>query len=388
MEGIKGIKEVKSDFYAQPRRYNGISGAHWMLSVRDVYKTYEGKPLLRGVSFDLSAGETLCLLGPSGSGKSTLLRIIAGLETAERGQVTWDGQDLAGVATHRRNFGLMFQDYALFPHRNVIENVAFGLRMQGLSREETQTRAMEALEGVNLAEFASRRVTDLSGGEQQRVALARALAPRPRLLMLDEPLGALDRGLKDQLLNELRRLLHSTGIPAIYVTHDQEEAFALADRLLLLHEGSIVQSGSPDDVYTHPGSAWVAAFLGQTNLIPGEVIGGEPLMVKTEVGVFRATSAAGQALRTGEPVTLLLRADEAHLLDYPSDRAGLCGRVSDVVFKGDGYQMDLQVEEQTGGGIHELSFRVSRLLTVGAKVALEIPAEAAIAFRGGEDWKL
>jgi ABC-type Fe3+/spermidine/putrescine transport system ATPase subunit len=364
-----------------------------MLAVSDVYKTYEGKPLLRGVSFDLSGGETICLLGPSGSGKSTLLRIIAGLETAEQGRVTWDGQDLAGVAPHRRNFGLMFQDYALFPHRNVIENVAFGLRMQGLGRAEIQKRAMEALDQVNLSEFGSRRVTDLSGGEQQRVALARALAPRPRLLMLDEPLGALDRGLKDQLLNEIRRLLHVTHIPAIYVTHDQEEAFALADRLVLLHEGSIVQSGSPDEVYTHPISAWVAAFLGQTNLIAGQVTASEPCMVRTELGIFQATPARGSAPLVGEQVTLLLRPDEAHLVDPSSEKASLCGQVADVVFKGDVYRMDLQVQSQTGegirlpgGGLRTLTFRVRRPPEIGSIAALEMPAESVLAFQEAGSW--
>ena len=170
-----------------------------MLEIRDIWKSYEGQPLLNGVSFSLEAGETVCLLGRSGSGKSTLLRIIAGLETAERGQVLWQGQDLSAVPVHLRQFGLMFQDYALFPHRDVAENVGFGLRMQGLSKAEISLRVAEALEQVNLAAFAKRRVTDLSGGEQQRVALARALAPRPRLLMLDEPLGALDRALREQL---------------------------------------------------------------------------------------------------------------------------------------------------------------------------------------------
>ena len=365
-----------------------------MLAVRDIYKTYEGKPLLRGVSFDLSDGETICLLGPSGSGKSTLLRIIAGLETAERGHVTWDGHDLAGVAPHRRNFGLMFQDYALFPHRNVIENVAFGLRMQGLARAEIQKRTTEALEQVNLTEFGSRRVTDLSGGEQQRVALARALAPRPRLLMFDEPLGALDRGLKDQLLDEIRRLLHATHIPAIYVTHDQEEAFALADRLVLLHEGSIVQSGSPDEVYNHPNSAWVAAFLGQTNLIAGQVTAIDPWTVRTEVGVFQVTPARESSLKVGEQVTLLLRPDEAHQVDPSSEKANLCGQVVDVVFKGDGYRMDLQVREQTGGGnllpgggMRTFTFRVSRPPAVGSLVALEMPAETVLAFQEVNSWK-
>ncbi|MGD0708243.1 MAG: ABC transporter ATP-binding protein, partial [Anaerolineaceae bacterium] len=202
-----------------------------MLEVRQIFKDFEGQPLLKGVSLTVSQGETVCLLGPSGSGKSTLLRIIAGLEPAESGQVLWDGRDLKEVPVYQRRFGLMFQDYALFPHKNVADNVAFGLRMQNLPADEIKQRVQEALEQVHLQAFARRRVTDLSGGEQQRVALARALAPRPLLIMLDEPLGAMDRALREQLIGEIRGLLHETRIPAIYVTHDQEEAFTIADRL-------------------------------------------------------------------------------------------------------------------------------------------------------------
>src|SRR5512133_1394391 len=209
---------------------------------------YEGKPLLCGVSFTVGEGETVCLLGPSGSGKSTILRIVAGLEEADQGSIVWDGEDVTRVPAHRRNFGLMFQDYALFPHRSVAENIAFGLRMHGLPAAQIKPRVQEALERVNMTGFERRRVTDLSGGEQQRVALARALAPNPRLMMLDEPLGALDRALKEQVEEEVRRLLHISGIPAIYVTHDQDEAFAVADRLILLHQGRVIQSGAPAEV--------------------------------------------------------------------------------------------------------------------------------------------
>ncbi|MDP2995121.1 MAG: ABC transporter ATP-binding protein, partial [Anaerolineales bacterium] len=232
-----------------------------MLELIDIHKSYEGQPLLSGISFTVAAGETVCLLGPSGSGKSTLLRIIAGLETPEQGQVRWDGEDLVPVPVHRRSFGLVFQDYALFPHLNVAENVAFGLKMQNLAGAGTNLRVASILEMVNLTGFGDRRVTDLSGGEQQRVALARALAPNPRLLMFDEPLGALDRSLREQLMDELRRILHESGVPAIYVTHDQEEAFTLADRVLLLHDGGIVRSGTPEQVWSDPGSVWAAQFL-------------------------------------------------------------------------------------------------------------------------------
>ena len=281
-------------------------------------------------------------MGASGSGKSTLLRIIAGLETAEQGEINWDGEDISSVPTHRRNFGLMFQDYALFPHKSVAENVAFGLRMQNLPSAEIRPRVREALEQVNMTSFANRRVTDLSGGEQQRVALARVLAPRPRLLMLDEPLGALDRSLKEQLMEELHRLLRLSQIPAIYVTHDQEEAFTLADRLILMRDGAITQEGSPGEVYRRPASPWVARFLGLDNLLEGEVITTRPFQVKTQLGILSPACAPSPDIPPGSPVSLLIRPNGARL-EAPDRQNNLfTGRVEDVVFHGEIYRCDLK----------------------------------------------
>ncbi len=236
------------------------------------------------MSFQANEGEIVCLLGPSGCGKTTLLRIIAGLETADRGQVTFDGRPLNDVAVHRRGFGLMFQDFALFPHKDVRANVAFGLRMQGLSKSQIERRVAEMLALVGLEGYGQRRVYDLSGGEQQRVALARSLAPGPRLLMLDEPLGSLDRALREELMNELRAILKGVGVTVLYVTHDQQEAFAVADRVLIMHSGRIVQQGSPQAVYHRPNSVWVARFLGLTNLVPGQVLAHDPLKLDTPLG--------------------------------------------------------------------------------------------------------
>jgi spermidine/putrescine transport system ATP-binding protein len=305
-----------------------------MLEVIDIHKTYEGQPLLNGISFTVAAGETVCLLGPSGSGKSTLLRLIAGLEQPEAGQVCWDGDDLSVVAVHKRNFGLMFQDYALFPHLNVAENVAFGLEMQGLDQPQIERRVGEALERVNLHGFEQRRVTDLSGGEQQRVALARALAPRPRLLMFDEPLGALDRTLRDRLITELRDILHDSGVPAIYVTHDQEEAFTIAEQVLLLHDGRIVQRGEPGQVFTCPASAWVARFLGLGNVLEGRVVSDG--LIETRIGLLEL--ACEHAHAPGELVSLLIRPGGAKLGDGQNS---LLGRVSDVVFHLNDFRVSL-----------------------------------------------
>jgi spermidine/putrescine transport system ATP-binding protein len=306
-----------------------------MLELIDIHKTYEGKPLLSGVSFTVKLGETLCLLGASGSGKSTLLRIIAGLEKPESGQVWWDGRELDPVPAHQRNFGLVFQDYALFPHLSVAENVAFGLKMRNLPGDETKLRVTASLQQVNLGNFADRSVTDLSGGEQQRVALARALATRPRLLMFDEPLGALDRALRDHLLDELRRILHESEVPAIYVTHDQEEAFAIADRIALLHNGQIEQIGAPAEVFASPASGWVANFLGLGNVLEGRLLGGN--RVETELGILDVVCETGAGL--GEAVALLVRPEDVQLT---SNGTGLTGRAADVLFQKNGYRVTLE----------------------------------------------
>jgi ABC-type Fe3+/spermidine/putrescine transport system ATPase subunit len=306
-----------------------------MLELIDIYKIYENQLLLSGISLSVQGGETVCLLGASGSGKSTLLRIIAGLEDPESGKVLWDGADLASVPTHQRNFGLVFQDYALFPHLTVSENVAFGLKMQNLSDNEIKLRVTASLEQVNMEGFANRRVTDLSGGEQQRVALARALAPRPRLLMFDEPLGALDRALRDHLQGELREILHDSGVPAIYVTHDQEEAIAIADRIALLHEGQITQEGTPAEVFAHPASGWVANFLGLGNVIEGKWLGKG--RVETSLGVLEVDDKTEANL--GESVALLIRPEHVFLTKNGS---GLKGRVADVLFQKNGFRVTLE----------------------------------------------
>ena len=345
-----------------------------MLDVQDIWKTYEGKPLLCGASFSVAVGETVCLLGASGSGKSTLLRIISGLETPEKGRVLWDGQNMAGVPVHQRGFGLMFQDYALFPHRSVAENVAFGLRMQNIPRAEIQQRVREALERVNMASFAERRVTDLSGGEQQRVALARALAPRPRLLMLDEPLGALDRALKEQVEEELRRLLHAANIPAIYVTHDQEEAFAIADRLILLRDGKVEQTGAPAEVHASPASPWVARFLGLTNLLAGRITSVDPLEAETALGTLGGVWAGVGQPRVGQPVSLLLRSAEAVLDGAGNGHNVLHGVVEDSVFRGEGFRLGIRAAND-----QEFSFYSDRPHQPGTEVRLALP-ETAVQF--------
>jgi spermidine/putrescine transport system ATP-binding protein len=308
-----------------------------MLKVHHIHKNYAGRPLLNDISLNLEQGETICLLGASGSGKSTLLRIIAGLESPDSGSVAFDGIDLTAIPPHLRDFGLVFQDYALFPHLNVYDNVAFGLKMRRLPTAEINQRVVNAMETVNLGGFEKRRVTDLSGGEQQRVALARALATHPRLLMFDEPLGALDRTLREDLLNELRRILHQTDIPSIYVTHDQEEAFTIADRVLILHEGRIVCEGTPVEVWSNPGSAFAAGFLGLGNIVQGKILGrmlDASWEVKVDARVFAVQCRHPH--QVGDNVHLLVRPLPAE--DEPNT---IQGAVMDVIFQQDRFKVAL-----------------------------------------------
>lgn len=273
-----------------------------MLTLTALSKSFGSLKAIADVSFRLEPGQTLAIIGPSGCGKSTLLSIIAGLLPPDSGDVLWDNQSLAGAPTHQRGFGLMFQDYALFPHLNVIDNVLFGLR--GSDRLQA---AADMLDRVGLAGFGKRDVQTLSGGEQQRVALARALAPRPRLLMLDEPLGALDRALREQLTGELRRLLTEFEQTAIYVTHDQQEAFGIADVVLVMRAGGVEQWGPPERVYAAPANDWVRQFLGPGRVVEGRVTENT---ISTPAGDWPLPAAEPAApLREGDEVVMLLRAE-------------------------------------------------------------------------------
>jgi len=327
-----------------------------MLTLSHITKTFEGAPLLRDLSLTVDAGEIVSLLGPSGSGKTTLLRIIVGLEQPEAGEILFAGQNLRDVPTHQRGIGLMFQDLALFPHKNVFENVAFGLRMQNVAREEIQARVTAALALVGLAGLAARDVARLSGGEQQRVALARALAPQPRMLLFDEPLGALDRLLREQLVVELRAILKRIGMTALYVTHDQDEAFTLADRVAILHAGRLTQIGTPAEIYRAPANTFVAQFLGLTNLFPARVrADGE---IETELGVF----PPGEVGATTAGYLALIRPERVRVSE-----AGLAARVEECVFRAGKYRA--RVVTARGA---RLMLESEQALAIGATVHLQI----------------
>src|ERR1700742_3779267 len=249
-----------------------------VISVRDIHKSYGRYPALNGVSLDIRPGELLALLGPSGSGKTTLLRTIAGLEFPEQGQVLFDGEDVTFSGAAERKVGFVFQQYALFKHMTVARNVAFGLdvrkRKDRPGKAVVAKRVQDLLELVELGEMGKRFPSQLSGGQRQRVALARALAVDPKVLLLDEPFGALDAAVRKSLRRELRRIHDATGVTTIFVTHDQEEALELADRVAILNLGRIEQVGTPDQVHDHPASAFVCGFVGAANRFEGAVSGG------------------------------------------------------------------------------------------------------------------
>lgn len=274
-----------------------------LLEVINVSKFYPpATHAVRDASVSLDQGEILCLLGPSGCGKTTLLRMIAGLEKPDSGGILFEGRDIVSVPPHERGFGMMFQDFALFPHKNVRDNIAFGLRMKGMPRDEIVRRVERILDVVELGGMGERAIAQLSGGEQQRVALGRALAPGPRLLMLDEPLGALDRALRERLMLDLRAILKRVGMTAVYVTHDQTEAFAVADTLAVMNAGRIIQTGPPQEVHEFPATPFVAQFLGFQNLIPGRVDSSG--MIETPIGLFQVD---GSGLPQGSEALLLIK---------------------------------------------------------------------------------
>ena len=284
-----------------------------MLRAEEITVRFDGTPALDRATLDIADGEVVTVLGPSGSGKTTLLRVVAGLQRPDAGRVLLDGRDLSGAPPHLRGIGLVFQDHALFPHRDVFGNVSFGLRMRGDSPERIARRIGELLRLVGLAGYERRSVARLSGGEQQRVALARALAPEPRVLLLDEPLGSLDRPLRERLLEDLAQLFDELGATAVYVTHDQAEAFALGDRVAVMRAGSVDQVGEPDELWAHPASRDVARFLGLSSIANGALVRPEA------VGVVPASRGGDgiveRAVRQGPTVRLSVRLDDGSRLD-------------------------------------------------------------------------
>ena len=349
------------------------------LVVSGADKRFGAATVLRDLSLSVAQGEFVSLLGPSGCGKTTLLRCIAGLLHPDRGQITVGGRDITALAAHQRNVGVVFQNYALFPHLTVAENIAFGLRARGISKAEAAPRVAEALALVRMEAHGEKPVTALSGGQQQRVAVARALVVRPSLLLLDEPFSALDRKLRETMQVELKQLLREVGITAIFVTHDQEEALVVSDRVAVMNAGQIEQLTDPVTLYHAPASLYVLDFVGQSTKLSGKVLrsGDGMIEVQTAFGVLRAPASfmAGSSVAVGVRPEAMFLAPEAD----PALNT-LQGRISDISFLGSRTQIHLDAPAE---GEDRVILELSRLpagVATGQEVSFGFRVADTMAF--------
>ena len=334
-----------------------------IISLKDISKAFDGETVLDHINLEIHDKEFVTFLGPSGCGKTTTLRIIGGFETPDTGDVFFDGKRINDIPPYQRNVNTVFQKYALFPHLNVYENVAFGLRLKKEPEEQIKEKVQEMLAMVNLKGFERRRVTTLSGGQQQRVAIARALINHPKVLLLDEPLGALDLKLRKDMQNELKRIQRQTGITFIYVTHDQEEALSMSDVIVVMAEGKIQQIGSPVDIYNEPENAFVADFIGESNILDGMML--SDYKVRFSGHTFTCVDS-GFASR--ELVDIVVRPEDVDVV--PTDKGMLTGTVSSVTFKGDYYEIIVDV-----GGFKWM-LETSDFVGVDEVIGLHIEPEA------------
>ena len=308
-----------------------------LIELKGISKSYDGEKVIDSMNLYIRDKEFITLLGPSGCGKTTTLRIIGGFETADEGQLYFDGVEISDVPAYKRNVNTVFQKYALFPHLNVYENIAFPLRLKKVAEEEIKTKFTEMLKMVALTGFENKSVSTLSGGQQQRVAIARALISHPRVLLLDEPLGALDLKLRKDMQNELKTIQQAIGITFIYVTHDQEEALSMSDTVVVMADGEIQQIGTPTDIYNEPKNAFVADFIGESNIIDGIML--EDKKVKLASHVFDCVDGGYEP---NEPVDVVIRPED---VDVVSPENGmLTGKVTSVTFKGVHYEIIVDIK--------------------------------------------
>ena len=308
------------------------------LHIKSLRKSFGGQIALSDVSLRIESGEFICLLGESGCGKTTLLRQVAGLDSPDAGAITLDDEDLLSIPCHERNIGMVFQSLALFPHLSVLDNVAYALDIRGVDKNTRHAEAGRLLTMVGLSDFGGRKISQLSGGQKQRVAIARALATKPSLFLMDEPFSALDAGLREHLQIEIRKLQKSLGITTIFVTHDQREAMAVADRIVVLNNGKIEQAGTPTEIYAQPASAFVADFIGDNNLLD----------VKVEAGdlYFLSQSLGAVDLPDGD-YKIAIRPEHLTLFPAHSKKKGILAKVTLVRSLGAMYETELQIGEQT-----------------------------------------
>ncbi|MBE6545987.1 MAG: ABC transporter ATP-binding protein [Ruminococcaceae bacterium] len=308
-----------------------------LIELKNICKSFDGEQILSDVNLYINDHEFITLLGPSGCGKTTTLRIIGGFETPDEGDVYFDGERINDVPAYKRNVNTVFQKYALFPHLNVYDNIAFGLKLAKVNKDETRKRVSEMLELVNLRGFERRNVNLLSGGQQQRVAIARALINQPQVLLLDEPLGALDLKLRKDMQVELKNIQAKTGITFIYVTHDQEEALSMSDTVVVMANGKIQQIGTPTDIYNEPINAFVADFIGESNIIDGVML--SDFKVRFAKHTFECLD---KGFDTNEPVDVVVRPEDVDVV--PVKKGMLCGKVTSVTFKGVHYEIIVDID--------------------------------------------
>ena len=356
------------------------------VGIEKVVKTFGAFVALKEVSVEIRAGEIFFLLGPSGCGKTTLLRCVAGFHRPQSGRILIGGREVTDLSPHQRDTGMMFQSYALWPHMTLAENVAFGLEMRKVPRAEIRRRVGEALELVHLADRAKARPNQLSGGQQQRVALARALVIKPQCLLLDEPLSNLDAKLRLEMRMEIRRICKQAGLTAVYVTHDQKEALSVADRLAVMRDGAIEQTGTPEEVYRTPSNRFVAGFIGEGNFIEGRVEGAGPagVTVSTRFGPLRAARAAA-GMAAGDGVTLCLRPESVRFEPPPPGAPNvLRGRYLESVYLGEVAQHMIALSQADGDSLPFKAFELNPLAgrdRAGEPAAVWVPPEQVIVTR-------
>lgn len=353
------------------------------VSLNNVTKKFDDVLAVNNVSLDIEDGEFFSLLGPSGCGKTTTLRLIAGFEQPTLGDVSIMGQPVAGVPAYRRPVNTVFQNYALFPHMTVAKNVAFGLEMAKVPPNEITRRVNEALELVQMGSYHERKTTQMSGGQKQRVALARALVNRPRVLLLDEPLGALDLKLRKAMQLELKQIQSEVGITFIYVTHDQEEAITMSNRIAVMNEGEVQQIGSSRDIYEHPTNRFVADFIGETNFIDGTVISSGKYEVLESAGV-KFSGRAQNPLSTGTSATLAIRPEKIRLLQPHThkptpNRVSLHGQITDVIYIGTDtrYQVALDTGDKLFVRVQNIGQEQNHTLQTGQDTTVQWSADDA-----------
>ena len=334
-----------------------------IIEIQGVSKVYGDNTVLDNLSLNIRKNEFLTLLGPSGCGKTTTLKIIAGFETADSGKVIFNGSDISNIPPYKRQLNTVFQKYALFPHMNIYENIAFGLKIKKLPKDEINKKVREMLKMVSLEGFEKRSVDSLSGGQQQRVAIARALVNEPKVLLLDEPLGALDLKLRKEMQSELKRIQQRLGITFIFVTHDQEEALTMSDTIVVMNKGVIQQMGSPEDIYNEPANAFVADFIGESNIVNGTML--EDLKVEFCDHVF---TCVDKGFNTNEAVDVVIRPEDIEITS--PENGMITGKVNSVKFKGVHYEIEV-LEHEHKWIVHNI-----KNAEIGAMVGLNISPES------------